>query len=76
VLSPKRPPSDSRKMRRRHERQTLVLVALTLILVGGGLVGLIFGLETLLGALPCLLGGTAAILLLYGLFVLAERWVA
>ena len=73
--APQRPPTDRRRMRRRHERQILVLVLLTLVVVGGGLVGLIFGPETLLGALPCLLAGAGAILLLYLLLVLAERWV-
>jgi hypothetical protein len=53
----------------------LVLVALALIVVGGGLVALIFGLQTFLGALPCLAGGAGAVVLLYGLLALAERWV-
>jgi hypothetical protein len=53
----------------------VVLVALTLVVVGGGVVGIIYGVETLLGALPCLAGGAGAVLALYGLLTLAERWV-
>jgi hypothetical protein len=68
-------PEDTRRERRRRERELLVLVALTLVVVGGGLIAVIFGLQTLLGALPCLAGGAAAVLLLYGLLALAERWV-
>lgn len=68
-------PDDTRLGRRRRERELLVLVALTLTVVGGGLVGIVYGLETLLGALPCLAGGAGAVLALYGLLVLAERWV-
>ena len=74
--SPKHPPTDTRSMHKRHERQILVLVLLTLVVVGGALVGVIFGLEALLGALPCLLSGGGAILVLYLLLVLAERWSA
>jgi hypothetical protein len=62
-------------MRKRHERELLVLVLLTLIAVGGGLIGLIFGWEAMLGALPCLLAGGGAILVLYVLLWFAERWV-
>ena len=61
-------------MHKRHERQILVLVLLTLVVVGGALVGVFFGPEALLGALPCLLSGAGAILVLYLLLVLAERW--
>ena len=69
-----RPPTDHRRTRKRHERQVLVLVLLTLVVVGGGLIGLIFGLESMIGALPCLFAGAGAILVLYVLFFLAERW--
>ena len=72
---PRRKPEDTRRGRRVRERELLVLVALTLIVVGGGVVGVIYGLEALLGALPCLAGGAGAVLALYGLLALAERWV-
>ncbi len=68
-------PTDSRRTRRHHERQMLALVLLTLVIVGGGAVGLVFGWERLVGALPCLLAGAGAILGLYFLFGALERWV-
>jgi hypothetical protein len=68
-------PTDRRRMRRHHERELVVLALLVLVGGGGGLIALVFGLEALLGALPCLLAGGGAIGVLYALFVLAERWV-
>lgn len=67
-------PEDTRRRRQRRERELVILVVLTLIVVGGGVVGIVYGPQTLLGALPCLVGGAAAVLLLYGLLALAERW--
>ena len=75
MSSPRRQPTDYRRARKRRERQMLVMVLLTLVVVGGGLIGLIFGPESLIGALPCLFAGAGAILVLYVIFVLAERWV-
>ena len=68
-------PTDRRRMRRRHERELVFLALFTLVVIGGALIALILGLEALLGALPCLLAGGGAILALYALLVLAERWV-
>jgi hypothetical protein len=66
-------PSNPRRDRRLWERQLLFLVLLTLVVVGGGIVALVYGLEALLGALPCLAAGAGAILALYAFFLLAER---
>jgi hypothetical protein len=68
-------PTDVRGDRKRQERQLVGLVIGVLVIVGGGLIALIYGPGALLTALPCLLGGAGAILLLYLLFLLAERWV-
>jgi len=74
--SPKPPqPTDARRARKRQERQLIVLVAAVLVVVGGGLIALIYGPGALITALPCLLAGAGAILFLYLLFLLAERWV-
>ena len=70
-----RRPTDLRRQRKETERRLLTLVVATLILVGGGLIALIYGPGALLTALPFLLGGAGAISLLYLLFALAERWV-
>jgi len=72
--SKERPPTDFRAMRKRHERWTLIAAIIVLVVVGGGLIGLIFGWSQLLSALPCLLAGAAVIAALYFFFVIAERW--
>jgi hypothetical protein len=69
-----RPPTDVRRQRKQTERRLLILVVVVLVCVGGGLIALIYGPGALLTALPCLLGASGAILLLYLLFALAERW--
>ena len=68
-------PTDTRRARRRQERQLLAVVIAVLVVVGGGLIALIYGPSALITALPCLGAGAGAILILYLLFVLAERWV-
>jgi len=61
-------------MQKRHERQLLVGAIFLLVVVGGGLIGLFFGLGEMLTALPCLLGGAGAILVLYMFFAVLGRW--
>ena len=63
-----------RRFRRESDRKLLILVILTLVVVGGGLIGLILGLESLLTALPCLLGGALLILVPWLLLTAVERW--
>ena len=69
------PPTDARRARKRQERQLLALVTGVLVIIGGTLIALVYGPAALITALPCLLAGAGAILLLYLLFLLAERWV-
>lgn len=69
-------PTDTRRARKRQERQLLLTAIAVLVVVGGGLIALIYGPAALITALPCLLSGAGAILILYLLFVLAERWVS
>ena len=68
-------PTDVRGARKRQERQLIALAVSVLVVVGGALIALVYGLGSLLTALPCLFAGAGAILLLYLLFLLAERWV-
>jgi protein-S-isoprenylcysteine O-methyltransferase Ste14 len=70
-----RPPTDLRRNQKQTERRLLILAVVVLVFVGGGLIALIYGPGAWLTALPCLLGGAGAILFLYLLFTLAERWV-
>ena len=69
-----RPPTDYRGMRKRYERELLIGAILLLVVVGGGLIGLIFGFGEMLTALPCLLGGAGAIAAIYLFFALFGRW--
>ena len=68
-------PTDMRKYRRQSERQLVLIVIAFLVLVGGGLIGLIYGRMAMLSALPCLLGGAAIIGGLFLFLELVERWV-
>lgn len=71
----KRPlPTNKRQSRRNDDKRLLYLVIFTLVVVGGGLIGLIFGWEALATAVPCLLGGAFLILVPWGLLTLAEKW--
>lgn len=69
-----RPPTNLRRLRRDKDRRLLVLVILTLVVAGGGLIGVILGPEALLTALPCLLGGALLILLPWLLLTVVEKW--
>jgi hypothetical protein len=46
-----------------------------LVVVGGLLIGLFIGPGEMLAALPCLLSGAGAIVGLYLLLAVVERWV-
>jgi len=61
-------------LRQRNELRLLITAIVVLVVVGGGLIGLIFGWGQLLTALPCLLAGAGLLAGLYLLFVGLERW--
>jgi hypothetical protein len=68
-------PTNYRKTRRDEERKLVILVILVLIVVGTGLIGLIWGAgAALLGGL-CLLGGSALIGGLWLLLNLIQKFV-
>jgi protein-S-isoprenylcysteine O-methyltransferase Ste14 len=69
-----RPPTNIRRFRRENDRKYLVLVIVTLVVVGGGLIALIYGPTALLTALPCLLAGAGMILAPWLLLAALERW--
>ena len=74
-MSPKdRPPTDYRGLRQRNELWLLLAAIVLLVVVGGVLIGLVFGFNQLLTAVPCLLAGAVLLAGLYYLFVLLERW--
>jgi len=68
------PPTNTRRFRQDSDRKYLYLVLFTLVVVGGFLIALIYGPESLLTALPCLLGGAALILLPWGVLTLIQKW--
>jgi hypothetical protein len=70
-----RPPTDYRAMRRRQDRTLLLLVMAVLVVVGTGLIGLIWGPGAALTGGLCLLGGAALIGGLWLLLRLVEKWV-
>jgi membrane protein implicated in regulation of membrane protease activity len=70
----KLPPTNMRRYRRESDRKFLYLVIFTLVVVGGGLIALIYGAGALLTALPCLLAGAALILVPWLLLTAAEKW--
>lgn len=58
-----RPPPNTRRVRKKSERSYLFLVIFTFVVVGGLLIALIFGWQSLLTALSCLLAGGSLILI-------------
>jgi len=73
-MSDKLPPTNMRRFRRESDRKFLYLVIFSLVVVGGGLIALIYGPGALLTALPCLLGGAGLILVPWLLLSMLERW--
>lgn len=69
-----REPTDYREWRRRLDRELLFWVITLLLVVGGGLIGLIYGGGALTLGLSCLAIGAGVILLLWGILTLIERW--
>lgn len=67
-------PSNTRRFGQESDRKYLYMVIFTLVVVGGFLIALIFGPESLLTALPCLLGGAVLILLPWFVLNLIQKW--
>lgn len=68
-------PTNTRKIRRRGEQIELWLVVIMLIVVGGGLIGLIWGIQAAVFGGLCLVSGGAFIALLWALLVGLEKLV-
>ncbi|MCG3207416.1 MAG: hypothetical protein FOGNACKC_01016 [Anaerolineae bacterium] len=69
------PPTNYRANRRRQERTLLFLVVFVLVVIGSGLIGLIWGVQSaILGGL-CLAGGAALITGLWLLLSLLQKFV-
>ncbi len=66
--------TNLRQHQKDDDKKMLFMVIFTLVVVGSGLIGLIFGWQALLTSIPCLLGGAALILVPWGLLTLLEKW--
>ena len=71
----RRPPTDTRELRRQNDRRQLALVLGGLLIIGGGLIYLVYGKWALASGLFCLIPGAGLILFLWGFLSLLERWV-
>jgi len=69
------PPIDYRQIKQRTDRQMLWLVVGGLLVIGGGLIFLIYGKWALATSLLCLIPGIGLILFLWGLLSVIERWM-
>ncbi len=70
-----RPPTDYRRLRKVNDRRQVWMVVGGLLL-GGGLIYLIFGKWALGAGLLCLIPGAGLILFLWGMLAMLERWVS
>ncbi len=70
-----RAPTDSRKLRGDFNRRLLWLVLFVLVIVGGGLIWVIYGTSAAALGLACLLVGAGVIGLLWIIFTLLGKWV-
>jgi len=71
-----RPPTDLRRQHRQTERRLAVAVVLSFLLLGGGLVGLIYGRGAGILAVSCLAVGCALFGALWLILIGMERWAA
>lgn len=68
------PQSDMRALRRREDRQLVIVVMTFLVVVGGAAIGMVYGWQTAVLSAVWLLGGAAVIGLLWLVLSLVERW--
>jgi hypothetical protein len=66
-------PTDVRKARRREQRRLFWIVLTFLVVVGGLVIALVYGVPAAALGLVCLLGGAGALLAVWGLLLVIER---
>jgi hypothetical protein len=69
-----RPPTDSRAIRRKTDRDLALAVVICLVGVGGALIALIYGGGAAALGIVCLLGGAGIFGLLWLILTLMGRW--
>ena len=70
-----RPPTNYRQTRRQQDKNLLYLTIFVLVVIGTGLIGLIWGFRSALLGGICLLGGAMLIVGLWLLLSLIQKWV-
>ena len=68
------PVTDLRALRRKDERRLIVIIAIFLVVVGGIVIGLVYGWQQAAMGGACLLVGAAVLGLLWLILSLVERW--
>ena len=68
------PVADLRALRRKDERRLVVIIAVFLVVVGGIVIGLVYGWQPAAMGGICLLSGAAVFSLLWLILSLVERW--
>jgi hypothetical protein len=69
-------PTNVRQHRQQTERRLAIAVVLSLLLLGGGLIGLIYGTGAAVMGLSCLILGCAVFALLWFIVSLMEWWTS
>ena len=67
-------PTNLRLLRRQTEQRLAIAVVLCLLLLGGGLIGLIYGRGAAVMAVSCLALGCAVFALLWFILTMMEWW--
>ena len=65
---------NAAQIREEDNQKFLLMAVFTLVVLGGGLIGLIYGWQGILTAVPCLLGGAGLILIPWWLLTAYGRW--
>ena len=74
-MAPYHPPTDMRKIRREFNRHGLWLVLFGLIVVGGGVVTIVYGPAAALASVLCLMAGGVLVLFVWGILTLIGKLV-
>jgi len=68
------PVTDLRALQHKDERRLFVIIAIFLVVVGGIVIGLVYGWQQATMGGICLLSGAAVLGLLWLILSLVERW--
>ena len=74
-MTPERPPTDMRKLRREFNNRGLLLVIIGLVVVGGIFVALLYGPSAATASILCLLAGAVLALFVWLILTLVQKVV-